>query len=187
MATTVPTQQTFLRTYSWEATPIAFSVVKVTVATLEGGREEKKQEQLAYSCPIYIKQVWADSSGLVIIRALARADSITIVIMQPGNKYRLCEGLEAHMSVGHKKVKLTNLTGQVKKNMVNKLRDTASPGTCSLMYDKANSIRKYHTYTNANKHHSMDKPMQVEDMFVVYWDQGTSNKTVKEDQHKTSH
>ena len=91
--------------------------------------------------------------------------------------------------MGHKKVKLTNPTGQVKKNIVNQLRDTAtaSPWTCSLMYAKANSIRKNHTYTNANKQLSRDKPMQVEDMFDVYWVQGTANKTVKEDQHKTSH
>ena len=82
MATTVPTQQTFLRTYSWEATPIAFPVKKVTlVATVEVGRVEKKQEQHAHSCPIYnINQVWEDSSGLVIMQALARVDSITIVL-----------------------------------------------------------------------------------------------------------
>ena len=82
VATTVPTQQTFLRTYSWEATPIAFPVEKVTlVATVEVGRVEKKQEQHAHSCPIYnINQVWEDSSGLVIMQALARADSITIVL-----------------------------------------------------------------------------------------------------------
>ena len=42
-----PTQQTFLRTYSWEETPIAFTVEKVKlVATVELGMEEK-QVQLA--------------------------------------------------------------------------------------------------------------------------------------------
>ena len=163
---------------------MAFLVEKeTTTAAVVAPMAEERQEQLAYSC--CNKWVGAESSSFVIRRA--REDYSTIVITQAGNKYRLCEVLEAHMSVGHKRVKLTNPMGQVKKTMVNKLRDTASLVTCSLMYDKANSIRRYHTYTNANKHHSMDKPMQVEDMFVVYWDQGTSNKTVKEDQHKTSH
>merc|ERR1719186_2294859 len=179
----VSIQQTVSRTFSLEATPMAFQVEKETTAAVVVARAEERQEQLAYRC--CSKWVGAESSSFVIRRA--REDYSTIVITQAGNKYRLCEVLEAHMSVGHKKVKLTNPSGQVKKNVVNKLRDTASPGTCSLMYDKAISIRKYHTYTNANKQRSREKPMQVEDMFDVYWVQGTANKTVKEDQHKTSH
>ena len=71
-----------------------------------------QQEQHAHSCPIYnINQVWADSSRRVI--TWARADSITIMFVQPGTEYKLYKVLGAHQE---RDFVLTHSTGQGKKD-----------------------------------------------------------------------
>ena len=116
--------------------------VTAAIVILERGRQ--MHVQLSYSCYNIIKRVGAESISLVF--AQARAYSITTIVMQPGTKYKLCEVLGAHMCVGYMRViKMTHSTGQEKKSKEDKLRDTAPPKTCSLMYAMVVSIQQYHT------------------------------------------
>ena len=46
---------------------------------------------------------------------------------------------------------MTHSTGQEKKSKDDKLRDTAPPRTCSLMYAKVVSIQQYHTCCYADR------------------------------------
>ena len=84
-----------------------------TTAIFVVDREEKKQEQLSNSCSTTynINQVWADSSRRVI--TWARADSITIMFVQPGTEYKLYKVLGAHQE---RDFVLTHSTGQGKKD-----------------------------------------------------------------------
>ena len=116
---------------------------------------------------------------MVIVQALARADSITNVIMQPGIIYMLCEVLGAHQE---RVIGLTHSTGQ-------EPCDIMPAGTCqmcdnvystvfSLEYKAEKNVyevsfQQCHAYTNVdNQFGEVDR----KEMYI---------KAVKVDQYKT--